>query len=184
MKILLLTGILIFMATVCSAQTASDIETKYGKPTSAYSVGELVWMTPEYAADGQVCRMRLYPKRISGNTNYVVKELSFDDFKNVVDQLIPLDARGAKREPCDGGWTTGGGSMWATFTYQQIRITYSASFTVVYDPDVLKRGEFTFSVPAGRIEPQPKSDDDFLLFHTSKVEIVTIDWLNRKCSSP
>lgn len=179
---LLLTALLLLMGTASFGQTASTIETKYGKPTNAYSVSELIWMTPEYAEDGQVCRMRLYPKRISGNTNYVSKDLPFDDFRRVVDQLIPIETRGAKKEPFDGGWTTGGGAMWATFTYEHVRVTYAAGFTVVFDSDVLKRGEFKFPVPLPETEPSPKSEDDFLLFHTSRAEIVTITWLYRKCS--
>ena len=143
-------------------------------------------MTPEYGVEGQVCPMRLYPKRISGNTNYVVKDLPFDDFKSVVDQLIPGDMRGTKKEPFDGGWTTGGGSMWATFTYERVRIIYSAGFRV--DPEAWKnRKEFVFSaellaLPETQSENAVKSDDDFLLFHTAKAEIVTISWLDRKCS--
>ena len=175
---LLLVSLLVTTITGFS-QRSSDIETKYGKPTNAYSVSVYIWMTPDYGVDGQVCRMRLYPKRISGNTNYVVKELPFDDFKNVVDQIVPLAERGAKRQPFDGSWTTGGGSMWATFTYEKVRITYSAGFSVAFDPTILKRGDFVFNV-----DPDTKpieSNDDFLLFHTSKVEIVTIVWLQRKC---
>ena len=183
MKIFLFCGVLVIMATVCAAQTASDIERKYGKPTNAYSVGELVWMTPEYAADGQVCRMRLYPRRISGDTNYAVKELPFDDFKNVVEQLIPINMRGAKKKPFDGGWTTGGGSMWATFTYETVRITYSAGFSIAYDPTILRRGEFVFSVADTDTTRPAIVDDEFLLFHTSKVEIVTINWVHRPCSN-
>jgi len=182
-RIILLVVSLMIAAITTFGQRASDIETKYGKPTNAYSVSELIWMTPEYAVDGQVCRMRLYPKRISANTNYLVKELPFDDFRNVVDQLIPGDARGPKKQPFDAGWTTGGGSMWANFTYENVRITYSAGFTLAYDPTVLRRGDFVFSVADTDTKPLVKSDDDFLLFHTSKVEIVTIDWLQRKCSN-
>ena len=182
MKIQLIAALLMLSATVSFGQKASEIETKYGKPTSAYSVGEFIWMTPEYAADGQVCRMRLYPKRISADTNYVVKDLPFDDFKTIVDQLIHNDARGAKSEPFDGLWTTGGGSMWATFTYEKVRFIYSAGFTLAYDPGVLKRGDFVFSLPETGAAKSVKSDDEFLLFHTSRVEIVTITWFDRKCS--
>lgn len=184
-RIMLLILSLLVTARTGLSQRPSDIETKYGKPTNAYSVSELIWMTPEYAVDGQVCRMRLYPKRIAGNTNnYTVKELPFDDFKNVVDQLIPSDARGPKRQPFDGGWTTGGGAMWATFTYETVRITYSAGgFSLAYDPKILRRGEFVFTVADSDAKTAAKSNDDFLLFHTSKVEIVTIEWLQRKCAT-
>jgi hypothetical protein len=184
-RLVFLATLLILQTTVSFGQTASDVEAKYGKPTKAYSVGEFVWMTPDYSVDGQVCRMRLYPKRISADTNYVVKDLPFDDFKSVVDQLIPPAARGTKKEPFDAGWTTGGGSMWATFIYERVRITYSAGFRV--DPEAWKnQKEFVFSpelsLPEAQSENTVKSDDDFLLYHTSRAEIVTVAWLDRKCS--
>jgi hypothetical protein len=182
-KLSLFGALLVLNAALVFGQTAAEVEAKYGKPTKAYSVSEFIWMTPEYADDGQVCRMRLYPKRVSGDTNYVVKDLPFDDFRSVVDQLIPVEKRGAKNEPFDGAWTTGGGSMWATFNYERVRITYSAGFLVKYDPESLKRGEYVFSLPQGKPDNEIKADDDFLLFHKSRVEIVTITWRARKCSS-
>ena len=76
--LLLVTFVLTLCDTPAAGQTAADIEMKYGKPVNSYSLSELVWMTPEYTGDGQVCRMRLYPKRVSGNTNYLSKELPFE----------------------------------------------------------------------------------------------------------
>jgi hypothetical protein len=182
MKPALLTLLLTLSASLSFGQTSADIETRYGRPLNSYSVTEFVWMTPEYAADGQVCRMRLYPKRVSGNTNIFIKELPFDDYKTVVDQLVPIETRGPKKQTSDGGWVTGGGSIWATFTYEKVRITYSAGFSMKYDGEVLKRGEFVFSIPPGT-ESLPPSNDEYLLFHDSKVEMVTISWLERKCSA-
>src|SRR6266852_5702037 len=66
MRICLLFSLYILALQVShvSAQTALDIERAYGKPVAVYSLSENIWMTPQYAADGQVCMMRLYPKRI------------------------------------------------------------------------------------------------------------------------
>ena len=50
--------------TNLSAQTSADLQGKYGKSLEVYSVSQSIWMTPEYSPDGQVCRMRLYPKRL------------------------------------------------------------------------------------------------------------------------
>lgn len=94
-----------------------------------------------------------------------------------------MKRRGAKKKPFDGLWTTGGGSMWATFNYERVYITYSAGFLVTYDPTSLKKGEFVFSLPPGQPDNETKPEDDFLLFHDSRVEIVTITWHDRKCSS-
>ena len=185
-NLMLLGVLLLFNSNASVGQTASDIEMRYGKPTYAYSVSENVWMTPEYSVDGQVCRMRLYPKRISGDTNYVSGQLPFEDFRRAVDQIVPPNKRGAKREPFDGGYTTGGGAMWAIFTYEKVRITYAASFRV--DPNAWKdRKEFIFSeellsLPEEKSETKVKSKDDFHSFRTSIAEIVTIVWLDRKCA--
>ena len=165
------------------AQTASEIERDYGKPVNAYSVGTLIWMTPEYAADGQVCRMRLYPKRFSANTNYLFDKISFNEFQAAVDYVVPPSTRGAKKEPFDSG-ATGGGVMWAIFKYEKVTIEYSASFRV--DPDAWKeRNSFVFSEEALR-EYSPsvtvKREDDFLAYRNSKYEIVTITWDDRKCA--
>jgi hypothetical protein len=78
-------------------QTASDIDKKYGKSAKVYSVSEHIWMTPEYTADGQVCQMHFYPKRISAKTNYLYKRLPFEELKGVLNELAPLDTRGAKK---------------------------------------------------------------------------------------
>ena len=54
--------ILIMLLTFpVAGQTASEIEKSFGKPVLAYSVTERIWMTPDFAADGQVCRMRFHP---------------------------------------------------------------------------------------------------------------------------
>jgi len=167
-------------------QTASEIEKSFGKPTNAYSVSEYIWMTPEYSDDGQVCRMRLYPKRISGNTNYHVEHLPFDDFRRLVDQLVPLNKRGAKKQPFRGG-ATGGGVQWDTFTYEKVEIIYSASFQ--FDLDAWKnRKPYVFPeqialLPEKETETPEKPEDDFAIYKNADTEIVTITWLDRKCAA-
>ena len=185
-KLIFFVVLFIFCFNTNFGQTSSDIDAKYGKPTKAYSVSENIWMTPEFAVDGQVCRMRFYPKRISTDTNYLSNQLPFDDFRNAVDQIVPLDKRGAKKLPFDSLWTMGGGAMWAIFTYEKIRITYSASFKV--DPDAWKNSKpFVFSEEAlslsdKELQSPVKPEEDFVSYRTSKAEIVTVTWLDRKCS--
>lgn len=164
-------------------QTVSEIEKTFGKSTNAYSVSEYIWMTPDFAVDGQVCRMRLYPKRISGNDNTVSSQLPFDDFRRIVDQIIPLDKRGSKSEPFIGGGT-GGGVVWDTFKYEKVKITYSAHFTI--DPDAWKdRKPFVFSeqfaLLAEKEEIPAKPENDFTAYKNAKNELVVITWLDRKC---
>jgi len=176
----------VFMLSVSAAigQTAADIEKKYGKPITTYAVSDHVWMTPEYTVDAQVCRMRLFPKRISADTNYLLKQLPFDEFKKVVDQLVPVNARGKKKEPFGNG-ATGGGVEWAIFEYQKVTITYSASFDV--DPNSWqKRKPFVFSLEGSSFDTKPTDLaaplDDFFRYRAYSFEIVTITWNDRKCA--
>src|SRR5437868_6430334 len=135
MKFKLTVAVFLLYAGSAGGQTASDIEVSYGKPVNAYSVSEHIWMTPEYTADGQVCQMRLYPKRISSDTNYLSKQLPFEELKEVLNQLVPLNARGVKKEPF-GITATGGGAAWTTYTYEKVTFVFTSSFKV--DPDSWK----------------------------------------------
>src|SRR5258705_10742005 len=75
-------------------QTASQIERKYGKPVSSYAVSEHIWMTPEFSDDGQMCRARLYPKRISADTDYLTGALAWWELKDVLNEFAPPKTRG------------------------------------------------------------------------------------------
>jgi len=172
-------------------QTVSELETKYGRPVNAYSVGEHIWMTPEYAAGGQVCRMRLYPKRISGDTNYLSKDLPFEKFNKAVEGLVPLNMRGAKAEPFGNGlWMFWGSVRMATFKYERVTITYSAGVGGRADlpKESQKESEpfdlflLDISNVGMRTGSFGRSEDDFLPYHNSTAEVVTITWNDRECS--
>ena len=62
---------LLVCASLASAQTMSDLQTKYGAPVKIFSVSEHIWMMPEFAADGQVCRLNFFHKRISSEMHYL-----------------------------------------------------------------------------------------------------------------
>ncbi len=129
-------ALMVLCLSSAQGQTASDLETKYGKALSAYVVNENIWMMPDYAPDGQVCGMRLVPKRIGPNTNYLTKQLPFEELKEVLNQLVPLDLRGPKKEPF-GQTATGGGAAWTTHTYAKVTFIFTSSFRV--DPNALER---------------------------------------------
>jgi len=166
-------------------QTRSDIELKYGKPVSVYSVSEHIWMTPEYASDGQVCRMTLYPKHTSGNTNYVGAKLQFEELRDVLNSLVPLNNRGLKTKLNFGATATGGPAAWTTYPYKKVTFTFISSMSKTTESSLLRKGEFEFGIPATdyiapREDPAP-SADDFMRSESSRTEIVTIQWSNRKC---
>src|SRR5882724_2256064 len=88
--------ILCASASASVGQQSTEIETKYGKPTSVYSVSDRIWMTPDYGNDGQLCRMRLFAKRIDGEGNYLAPTLPFEELKQTLGRLAPLKDRGKK----------------------------------------------------------------------------------------
>lgn len=186
-KLVLIT--LSFVATAVSTmgQTAADLKTKYGEPVRAYVVGEEIWMTPEYTADGQVCQMRLYPKRVGpANHNYLSKRLSFQELNSVLNELVPPNMRGARKEPF-GQTITGGGSAWTTYPYEKVTFVFISSFKV--DPGTVELKPYVF-LDETLSNPDRKSSkhlnasaDDFLDSEQSKTEIVTIKWNDRKCVS-
>jgi hypothetical protein len=176
--------ILILLAADCVyAQTATDIQTKYGKPIDVYAVSEHIWMTPEYASDGQVCRMRFYPKRISVNTNYGAHDLPFNELRDVLNALVTVETRGAKKESF-GATATGGGAAWTTYDYENVTFTFVSFFPPrTYEGVVLKRGEYVFPRQESKRLPTESnpSSNDFVERFSTQTEIVTVTWNARKC---
>lgn len=184
-KLAVILGLLYVSSAI--AQTPSDFEKKYGKPVAAYQVSEHIWMTPEYTSDGQVCIMRLFPRRFSPNTNYLSPNLPFEEMKRVLNELVPLQTRGAKKAPFNTG-ATGGGAAWMSYDYENVKFSFVASFRP--DPDSWKtRKEYVFSVKPESTPAQPPkpkdsvpSDKDFSSSQFMSTEIVTISWTGRQCA--
>ena len=169
------------------AQTVTDIEKKYGQPQEVYSVSKHIWMTPEYATDGQVCRMRLYPKRVDGNSNYVGAALQYNELRDLLNSLVPPDKRGMKLKLNFGATATGGPATWTTYPYERVTFTFTTSFLPrrFEESPPLRKGEYTFSLPQSEpgqdTQSEKPSTDDFLPSQSSTIEIVTIRWSDRKC---
>ena len=87
---------IVFNVVSAFGQTRTEIEAKLGQPVNAYQVSERIWMSPEYASDGQVCRMTFYPRRFSSTTTYLINELPFDEFRSVIDAIVPVAIRGSE----------------------------------------------------------------------------------------
>lgn len=169
------------------AQTAAELEAKFGKPAEVFSVSENIWMTPEFAADGQICRMRLFPKRAEGRTNYLSDKLPFEELVNFLNALVPVGQRGNKVPLNFGATATGGPAAWTTYGYEKVTFTFISSFTSTgFDnsPPLVK-GEYTFSVPEPQAERGSESSapaaDDFNERRREPADIVSITWNGRKC---
>jgi len=186
-KLVLITLSFITTAVSTMGQTAADLNTKYGEPVRAYVVGEGIWMTPDYTADGQVCQMRLYPMRVgAAGHNYLSHRLSFQELNSVLNELVPPKMRGAKKGSF-AQTATGGGSAWTTYPYEKVTFVFISSFKVdlttvqlkpyVFSEDVLSNasGKSTMNHNA--------TTDDFMDSQQFNTEIVTIKWNDRKCVS-
>lgn len=175
-----------FSVVSASGQSRAEIEAKYGQPAKAYTVSQKIWMSPDYASDGQVCRMTLYPRRFSSTTNYLINELPFDEFRSVIDAIVPVATRGAQKEPFgNGNWNAGGGGRWADFVYERLTITYIAGLPTVNTD--FRRGEpvsldlSEAEVSKAKDKPKAARQDLSHLYSDSTAEIVTIQWNDRKC---
>ena len=156
-------------------QTATQFKEQYGQPIEAYSVSEHIWMTPEFAADGQICSVRLYPKRISPADNFLTDKLYPGELTEVLEKLVPLETRGKRTEFF--GLTLMLGQMASTsFNYEQVSIGFLASLTFNRTSG---SGTSTLvkSTQAGQAEVQA-------LVIPSNAEIATISWTGRVCLKP
>ena len=169
--------------TSASGQKVSDIEKEYGTPAQVYSLSEHIWMTPEFGTDGEICRARLYPKRIAPKTNYLSKELPFQELIEVLNRLIPPGQRGFAKE-FFGDTELGGGMGWTTYPYENVSIVFI--FVARIDPQSIKRIDSpTFSVedfPVQRNQKTPPSYRD-IPFSGGGIEIATVNWTKRKCGN-
>jgi hypothetical protein len=176
---------IMFIACLSSVfgQTPSDITKKYGEPMSAYSVSEHISMTPQYTIERQVCQMRLYPKRIAKDANYLYKHLPFEELNKVLNQLVPPPLRGLRNEPFSTT-ATGGGAAWTTYQYENVTFTFVSAFNATNSPP-LKKGEYTFPVLTSptdkKQENSEPSDSDFVNSKELRLDVVTIKWNHRRC---
>ena len=125
-------ALIVFLLVVSTAfgQSASEVERRYGKSISVYSVSEHIWMTPDYSADGQVCRMRLYPRRLGQETDYLISQLPHLELVQVLNDIVPPQHRGQKK----GGFgltNLGGGTAWTTYDYENVSFAFIFSYKLL-----------------------------------------------------
>lgn len=183
MKLILGTAICALCVSYVFGQAASDIEAKYGKPTKAYAISQNIWMTPEYAYNGQVCEMVLYPRRIGPDVINLSKKLPLEELQNVLKELVPVNARGARKQHFNTA--TGGGASWTTYAYE--KVTFIFTFSLKVEPDAWNQSKpYIFSdqkfPSSDQSTTSPQSDGDFSVHDIATAEMVTIKWNGRKCS--
>ena len=175
--------ILLLSAPGAFGQTASEIESRFGQPQRVYSVTDHIWMTPDYTAEGQVCQMRLFPKRVGPDADYLSSRLPFEELTSILNRLVPPASRGIKGESF-GVTETGGGMAWTSYPYE--KATFIFAFRMRLAKGSMKQSEpVSFSADEIRSYRKPAntspSDEDFDNSQTESIEIVTIKWTKRKC---
>jgi hypothetical protein len=179
-------AVLIALLSVTTAlgQSASEIESKFGQPIRVYSLTEHIWMTPGYTSDGHVCQMKLFPKRVGPNTDYLSHQLPFEELKFILNRLVPPADRGMKGE-LFGLTDTGGGIAWTSYPYE--KAVFLFTFPLRINKEALKQSE-SYSFSADEIamyrksSKTPSTGNDFDNSQGDKLEIVTIKWTERKCA--
>jgi hypothetical protein len=173
---LLLVCLCLALMSPAFGQTVTELREQYGQPIEAYSVSEHIWMTPEFAEGGQVCSMRLYPKRISATTNYLGQDkLNYWELKKVLEQLAPTETRG--NETKSSGLTMLLGQVSETVrSYDNLAITFLAS--IHFDGPLARLPESS-RVNTGESSVPKKSLDD--LDVPRDAEIAAISWFGRGC---
>jgi hypothetical protein len=179
--------ILVLLWVTClgsvSGQTLAQIEEKFGTPIKAYSVSAEIWMTPAYDAEGQVCMMRFYPKRISSNTNYLADKFEPEELARVLKELVPEVSRGPLK---DGSYIseTNGGIGFTDFIYENVRFEFiwphrttnaTKAEAFVVDPNLPP------PTPAEAATFREKLVNSALESALKTARIVVVQWPNRKC---
>ena len=190
-SVILLVGIFAVWWGSVAGQTSKDIEAKYGRRESVYSVGEKLWMTPAYGADGKLCMMRIYPKRVSFDTNYLDDNLDLNEALKFINVFVPIDTRGARKDSF-GMSDLGGGVIWTHFGYDHVSFVFISTFKLDKLPErqLDKPDELLdFPIDEGaaaefRRKQALRSDDDLIREHAFNSKVLEIYWPNRKCVAP
>lgn len=190
-RILLVFCVVAIGFSAAAGQTARDIETKYGRSESVYSVSEHLWMTPVYSADGHLCMMRIYPKRISVSANYFDNKLDMNEVLNFINELLPLETRGARKHSF-GMSDLGGGIVWTRFNYDHARLVFISTFSLNKLPDrQVDKGYELLDFPIDetalaefRRNETMQSDDQLIRKYAPSPQLLEIYWQDRKCIVP
>jgi hypothetical protein len=190
-RTIILICIFVLSYSSVAGQTVKDIEAKYGQRENVYSVSEHLWMTPAYSADNQLCMIRLYPKLVSRDTNYLDAKLDLDEVLKFIDQVVPIDTRGSRKVGF-GLSDLGGGVVWTHFSYDQVRFVFISTFRLdKFTEQKTKEANVGLDFPIDdaamaefRREHARETDDALMRKHASSPKVLEVYWANRKCVKP
>ena len=132
--------------------------------------------------------MRVYPRTISKNANYLDPHLDIDEALSFLNLLFPVNTRG-RRADGFGLSDLGGGVIWTRFDYDNVRFVFISSFdrtNLSMWKDKVEQVDFGPVDEAAFAEyqrkEQMKSDDQLIREHAFNVRVLEIYWSNRKCT--
>jgi hypothetical protein len=90
--------LLLLAAVSAPSQTLGDLKSKYGAPQESYEIRPGIFMVVKFAADGHACEMLVEKRHVqaSGTINLDQATLSQGEIKDIVNELVPVAARGEK----------------------------------------------------------------------------------------
>jgi hypothetical protein len=155
-------------------QNLSEIKEKYGQPIEAYSVSEHIWMTPKFTSDGQVCSMRLYPKRFSSDTVYLGDILNKWELEDFIRTIAPPETRGLKSK-LSGLMIFAGHSFATNYVYENISFHFvtSLKMPIRIESSKSKKARSAKSSPN---KPTPSGEFQ----NADGAKILTINWRNKR----
>jgi hypothetical protein len=127
MRFLALAFALAFLSISATAQTAKDLNTKYGAPRDSYEIRSGIFATTKFAPDGRLCEMSVEKRHVKSSGAILVDEtlMSQDEMTPIVGELVPINERG-KESTASGLIRIMGVGMTTTYDYENVRITYYA----------------------------------------------------------
>ena len=125
MKLLRLAIIIGFCSLTGRAQTATELNAKYGAAHDSYEVRPGIFMTVNFAADGRVCHASIEKRhvRASGTIDLDSTFMSPELTKLIVDELVPNNQRGNVSKASGDSFFVGGG-VTTSDNYDNVMITY------------------------------------------------------------
>jgi|GEM_PF-3119794 len=114
-----------FLAISATAQTAKDLNARYGAPRDSYEIRPGIFMTAKFAPDGRLCEVSVEKRHVKSSGSILVDEtfMSQDEMTPVVEELVPINERGKESNP-SGLITIIGVGMTTAYDYENVRITY------------------------------------------------------------
>ena len=171
-------------------QTLSDMKAKYGQPQMTFVVGKRVWMTPDFAVDGTVCRMTFFPQKADSGVLIINPSLNPFEIVDVLDKVVTQEMRG-NYKTVYVNTSMMRGFTWKSFNFGDVKMVFNISGST--GPSIKTNGvkEIVLSD-----DWKPRSIEETLARNTIKIEdlnmkerlkysiidSVQVEWKRRTCA--